>query len=313
MDTTSVTDEKYICFQVSVWIHSALHKKCVSTKEKAKKPISMQIEQVRNWLVLLMVFAYIPRSKASLPFRFLTKIYRTYRTCSMRLQSSPVFSFGEFYFWLEEKPIQRLPRNSFGYHVTCHFSTRVSAVGNEANLNVCLSETHVCLRANYIQAWQLTQIRIIITRNHVNRWCVFVCLCAWWGFFTRRKWIMGDITMAEQTPSSHRNTGVNINPQSNFKTPTFFRSKDWTELRRARVRTVLRLQTHVIYHMKQSLKLADLNDEWLDSFYYSPISWKSCRRSLVVNMPRSGKSAVLVEPCRSPNAPQDWKLVFKSH
>jgi hypothetical protein len=58
MDTTSVTDEKYICFQVSVWIHSALNKKCVSTKEKVEKPIPMQIEQVRNWLVLLMIFAW---------------------------------------------------------------------------------------------------------------------------------------------------------------------------------------------------------------------------------------------------------------
>jgi hypothetical protein len=57
MDTTSGTDEKYISYQLSVWIHSALHKKCVSTKEKAEKPIPMQIEQVRNWLVLLMVFA----------------------------------------------------------------------------------------------------------------------------------------------------------------------------------------------------------------------------------------------------------------
>jgi hypothetical protein len=39
-----------------------------------------------------------------------------------------------------------------------------------------LSETHVCLRADYLYALQLTQIRIIITRNHVNRWCFFVCV-----------------------------------------------------------------------------------------------------------------------------------------
>ena len=75
-----------------------------------------------------IIFPYIPRSKTSLPYRFLTKIYYTYRICYMRLQSAPVFSFGKLYFWLEEKPIQRLPRNNFGYHVTCHFSARMSAV-----------------------------------------------------------------------------------------------------------------------------------------------------------------------------------------
>lgn len=33
---------------------------------------------------------------------------------------------------------------------------------------------------------------------------------------------MGDSLIAEQTPSSHRNTSINTNAQCNFKTPTCF-------------------------------------------------------------------------------------------
>jgi hypothetical protein len=33
---------------------------------------------------------------------------------------------------------------------------------------------------------------------------------------------MGDSSRAEQTPSSHRNTSISTNAQSNFKTPTCF-------------------------------------------------------------------------------------------
>jgi len=142
----------------------------------------MQTEQVRNWLVLPMIFAwdhlilsslpYIPRSKTSLPFRFLSKIYYTYRTCYMRLQSPPVFYFGE----LKEKPIQHLPRNNFGYHVTCHFSARVSAVLVMKQIWTMFVWNSFCLRADYLQALQLTQIRIFITRSHVNIRCFFVCV-----------------------------------------------------------------------------------------------------------------------------------------
>jgi hypothetical protein len=44
-----------ICYR---WELRLLHNKCVSSKEKVEKPIPMQIEQVRNWLVLQMVFAW---------------------------------------------------------------------------------------------------------------------------------------------------------------------------------------------------------------------------------------------------------------
>ena len=68
-----------------------------------------------------------------------------------------------------------------------------------------------------------------------------------------------------------------------------FGSKDWAELGRARVRTAMRLQTHVICHMKQSLKLTDLNDEWLAVLLFSSFM-KILSSSLVVNMRKNGKS-----------------------
>lgn len=70
---------------------------------------------------------------------------------------------------------------------------------------------------------------------------------------------MGDISIAEQTPSSHRNISVNTNAESNFKTPICV----WVQRLSVNAQSacaVMRLQMHVLHHMKQSLKLADLND-----------------------------------------------------
>ena len=71
---------------------------------------------------------------------------------------------------------------------------------------------------------------------------------------------MGDSSIAEQTPSSHRNSSVNTNAESNFKTTICV----WVQRLSRNAQSacaVMRLKTHVIYHMKQSLKLDDLNDE----------------------------------------------------
>jgi len=85
---------------------------------------------------------------------------------------------------------------------------------------------------------------------------------------------MGDSSIAEQTSSSHRNTSVNTNAESNFKTPICV----WVQ----------RLSGNA----PKKKTLADLNDEWFDSFYYPPISLKSCQRSLVVNVRKNGRSAI---------------------
>ena len=71
---------------------------------------------------------------------------------------------------------------------------------------------------------------------------------------------MADCSTPEETPSSHRNSSVNTNAESNFKTPICV----WVQRLSGNEQSacaVMRLKTHVIYHMKQSFKLDDLNDE----------------------------------------------------
>ena len=72
---------------------------------------------------------------------------------------------------------------------------------------------------------------------------------------------MADSSIAEQTPSSHRNTSINTNSQCNFKTPTCFWVQRLSGTAQSACANCHALQTHVIYHMKYSLKLADHNDE----------------------------------------------------
>ena len=77
---------------------------------------------------------------------------------------------------------------------------------------------------------------------------------------------MGDSSIAEQTSSSHRNTSINTNAKSSFITATCVWVQRLSGTTQRACATIMRLEMHLSYHMKQSLKLADLKDECLTVF-----------------------------------------------